>query len=108
MALVEMCVGITCACMPSAAGFFKNKASHGFNTWSTNPLSMLRSLLRYGRQSNAAESLDKSWGKHATHVSSGASDHHYDDIEMGAASTEELRPGTGRGEIHVRRDFHVG
>ncbi|GJN70186.1 hypothetical protein PLICBS_004239 [Purpureocillium lilacinum] len=67
MALVEMCVGITCACMPSAAGFFKNKASHGFNTWSTNPLSMLRSLLRYGRQSNAAESLDKSWGKHATH-----------------------------------------
>ena len=109
MALVEMCVGISCACMPSAAGFFRSKAGDGSKLWSTNAFSMLRSLLRSrqssaGRSNKSGPSFDKSWN---SKVSAGG--HPYADIEMGDTSTEELRPPpTVNGkEIHVRRDYYV-
>ncbi|KAK5997453.1 hypothetical protein PT974_02814 [Cladobotryum mycophilum] len=107
MALVEMCVGITCACMPSAAGFFKKRASSASSSSGGNVLSMLRSLLRSSRQGSARESLDASWDRKNTHVSSATGDHPDTDIEMGVASTEELRPSTCRKEIHVRREIRV-
>lgn len=50
MALVEMCVGISCSCMPTAAGFFKAKNSgQGWKGWSVSAFSLVRGLLRSTR-----------------------------------------------------------
>ncbi|KAK8047543.1 hypothetical protein PG996_015607 [Apiospora saccharicola] len=57
MALIEMCVGISCSCMPSAAGFLKNKGGGG-NRWGSSAISMLRSLLQQNRHKNISEQSD--------------------------------------------------
>lgn len=59
MAMVEMCVGISCSCMPTAAGFFKAK-SGGWKSWSVSAYSLVRGLLRNTKDSNASKDFDGS------------------------------------------------
>ncbi|KAK9423448.1 hypothetical protein SUNI508_14028 [Seiridium unicorne] len=61
MALVEMCVGISCSCMPSAAGFFKNRSGN-MNSWGSSAFSALRSLFRHeSRHRKGYEDYQDSW-----------------------------------------------
>lgn len=96
MALVEMCVGISCSCMPTTAGFFKGKSS-GWKGWSVSALSMVRGLLRPGKHSNASKDFQGSW--QSMHPL--AKDrNNYVDIEMEGNSTHEFAHGNHHERTH--------
>lgn len=78
MALVEMCVGISCSCMPTAAGFFRGK-SGSWKVWSVSAVGMMRGLLGYGKQSKASQDYEGSWQSTDPHAKRG---NHYVDLEM--------------------------
>ncbi|KAH9983503.1 hypothetical protein F4779DRAFT_640417 [Xylariaceae sp. FL0662B] len=88
MALLEMCVGISCSCMPSAAGFF-NKGGR-WTSWSSSAMTMFRSLIRSGKHSDASRDTDNSWAG-----VNKAGRRHYVDIEMEGNSTYKLTEGHG-------------
>lgn len=109
MALVEMCVGITCACMPSAAGFFKTRAGGGGGGANTKMRQMaMASLTRFGRagRGRGGRKMKEATGDESAWRDDG-------EVEMGSGSTEELRPEAeegleaGRAEIRVQREVRV-
>ncbi|KAH8889142.1 hypothetical protein GQ53DRAFT_723925 [Thozetella sp. PMI_491] len=79
MALLEMCIGISCSCMPSATGFFKSTFG-GCGTWGTSTLGFFRSLLPYGsKHSNTSGVSSGSWKNSSPHSTQ---KNQYIDIEM--------------------------
>ncbi|TGJ78224.1 hypothetical protein E0Z10_g10540 [Xylaria hypoxylon] len=104
-ALVEMCVGISCNCMPSTAAFFKSGAS----IWSgrgRSALGSIRGLLSGRKDSGRAGDGSGSWREVDSH-SQFIGKNHYADVQGEQNSAYELKDGNSRPEIHVRREFQV-
>lgn len=59
MAEVEMCVGISCSCMPTAAGFFKGK-SGTWKSWGSSAFGRMRGIIYYGKDSNVSKDYEGS------------------------------------------------
>lgn len=89
MAPVEICVGISCRCMPTAASFFKDKSSI-CKGWSVSASNLMRGLLRYGKHSNASKDFEGSWQSINSHANGRI---HYVDLEMEGNKTNDLTYG---------------
>ncbi|KAF2274904.1 uncharacterized protein EI97DRAFT_434812 [Westerdykella ornata] len=87
LALVEMCVGISCSCMPSVAGFsrYLHKDGGAWAPWGTSILAPLRSLFT---SSNRDHSQDggRSWKQEGSRIHKS----NYISIELESLSTHAL------------------
>ncbi|KAF2647986.1 hypothetical protein K491DRAFT_613674, partial [Lophiostoma macrostomum CBS 122681] len=80
ISVMEMCVGITCSCMPSTAGFFRHlNRGNSFSSWSLR----LRSLRRIRTGSEGPDRLPTSKPQHIVAKT-------YINIENEASSTYEI------------------
>jgi hypothetical protein len=101
ISLVEMCVGITCSCMPSTAGFLKRlKGGDKFSMWSMRLFSLRR--IRTGSKksdpssssSNTTKSSKFQNSKYPTSITAKT----YINIENETSSTHELTTIGSAGE----------
>ncbi|KAJ2997401.1 hypothetical protein NUW58_g667 [Xylaria curta] len=104
-ALIEMCVGISCSCMPSTAGFFKG----GSGYWSSRGSRALSSIIglfsgrKYSGRTGDSNSSWREVDSHTQFVGKG----HYVDVHGEQGSTYELTGGNSGQEIHVQREYQV-
>jgi hypothetical protein len=86
MALVEMCIGISCSCMPSVAGFL-NKKRGNLHTWGSSAFGLIRSMFRSSRRTKP--SVDHEHSAKSDRPYDGAN-HCYVDLEIEQSSVHEL------------------
>ncbi|KAF2474020.1 uncharacterized protein BDR25DRAFT_385462, partial [Lindgomyces ingoldianus] len=88
LALLEMCVGISCSCMPSTAAFrrYLQKKGVSLTTWGSSLLTPLRSMFQSGDHGMVPPEQNGEWKKERSQIHKTS----YINIDAETASTRNL------------------